>query len=501
MRRLKILLWSVAHALGVAATLSSAWIASAESPVFPSVNEAEYTYGPGQPLYAGMVPDKTTYTIGTSSCGTVSCHGGPKSENHDVQTFSYTIWMNDDPHSKAYEVLHLPRSRTMARQLGLGEAHRAQQCLACHSMQDQSRAPLPAEVLADGVGCASCHGDSANWQQMHTQPEWKQLSKVQRESLGYRDLSGTVARVRNCLACHVGDASHEVNHDLIAAGHPRLTFEFSAYQRIWPRHWSPHNTLESQKDFAERSWAVGQAETLRAVADLLETRAQRASDDIEHRALGIPQQWPEFSEFDCYSCHKALGSESYQASRDEAVQSRRFGQPQWQPWYVSASQLLSVQFDSNSPINRRLDVRKSVIDIRSLLDTEWSSSDQKRLQGIIFEARGVSRAARLAADEFSQQPHIILNRSNQPMSELVVENPQAWQTWDSAVQMYLALEASKRAGPAMLGAWRSDIQTEEGMDLGQSLDAMRASLRFPLNMDSPQTFQPTRFHQERSEVP
>jgi len=70
--------------------------------------------------------------------------GGPKSGNHDLQRFSYTIWMSDDPHARA--------------------------CLACHSVQDKSRMLLPVAVLADGVGCASCHGDSTRWQQIHSQP-------------------------------------------------------------------------------------------------------------------------------------------------------------------------------------------------------------------------------------------------------------------------------------------------------------------------------------------
>ena len=127
-------------------------------------------------IYPGMEPDPLANGLGVASCGTVSCHGGPKAGNHDVQSFAFTIWINDDPHSRAYEVLHEPRSQRMARLLGLGEAHRARECLACHSMQNESRRPLPPEVLADGVGCGSCHGDSTQWQQIHYLPDWKRLS-------------------------------------------------------------------------------------------------------------------------------------------------------------------------------------------------------------------------------------------------------------------------------------------------------------------------------------
>jgi hypothetical protein len=254
--------------------------------------------------YAGMVPDRAVAALGVSSCATVSCHGGPLAGNHDVQSFAATIWAGDDPHARAYEVLHSPRSQRMARLLGIGPAHRAQQCLACHSVQGMSREHLPHEVLADGVGCAACHGDATHWQQVHTQTGWKELSSEARASLGYRDLSTPLSRVQTCVGCHVGDAQKEVNHDLIAAGHPRLFFEFAAYQRLEPRHWSPQGKAESAADFTARSWSVGQNATLAAVAELLATRVRRARDA---GAAGHPQRWPEFAEFDCYSCHRTLG--------------------------------------------------------------------------------------------------------------------------------------------------------------------------------------------------
>ncbi|MFM8985302.1 MAG: multiheme c-type cytochrome [Planctomycetia bacterium] len=217
--------------------------------------------------------------IGAGGCATASCHGGPAAGNHDVQSFAATLWAERDPHARAYATLHEPRSRNMAAVLGIGEPHRAEQCLACHSTQASWGAPLPPAALADGVACGSCHGDATRWVAVHHLPEWKQLDHEARADLGYRDLSDARSRVRTCIPCHVGDASREVHHDMIAAGHPRLAFEFAAYERLWPRHWSPRSRAEAAIDFAERSWAVGQAETLAAVARLLEVRARdRASD-------------------------------------------------------------------------------------------------------------------------------------------------------------------------------------------------------------------------------
>ncbi|MEI6240880.1 MAG: multiheme c-type cytochrome [Planctomycetia bacterium] len=445
--------------------------------------------------YAGMRPDPVVNALGAASCGTTSCHGGPKAGNHDVQSFAFTIWMNDDPHSRAYEVLHEPRSRRMARLLGLGEAHRARECLACHSMQNERREPLPPEVLADGVGCSSCHGDSTQWQQVHTLPEWKRLSIAEREALGYRDLGSVATRINNCLPCHVGDASQEVNHDLIAAGHPRLSFEFAAYQRLWPRHWTPSGKAESQPDFTERSWALGQAATLEAVAKLLEVRAERAAADV---AAERPHRWPEFAEFDCYACHKALGPGSYTAYAGQ-FQNPYPGQPSWQPWYVAAGRLLEAAAPTATAPGTP-SVGTGVVDIRRALEPDWSVADKERLDRVLLEARGLVRAARQAGQELESRDRIVLDVSHDRLDALVASAPPEWRFWDAAVQTLLVMEAAG-GGPARVGTWRSTTHQPATVDTRQALEELRDSLRFPPGTDSPQGFSPVRFNRDRVAVP
>lgn len=445
--------------------------------------------------YAGMQPGAVSNALGVASCGTVSCHGGPKAGNHDVQSFAFTIWMNDDPHARAYEVLHEPRSKRMARLLGLGEAHRARECLSCHSMQNASRAALPPEVLADGVGCSSCHGDSTQWQQIHYLPEWKRLSIAEREALGYRDLGSVTARINNCIPCHVGDASQEVNHDLIAAGHPRLSFEFAAYQRLWPRHWTPSGKVESQPDFTERSWALGQAATLEAVAKLLEVRTERAAADL---AAERPHRWPEFAEFDCYACHKALGPGSY-AAHAGRFQNPFPGQPSWQPWYVSAGRLLDTAAATATAPGTR-SVGASVVDIRRALEPDWSVADKERLDRVLLEARGLARAARRASQELEARDRIVLDVSHDRLDDLVTSAPPEWRFWDAAVQTLLVMEAAG-GGPARIGVWRSDQRQAATAETRRALEELRDSLRFPPGVDSPQGFSPVRFNRERAAVP
>ena len=80
-----------------------------------------------------------------------------------------------------------------------------------------------------------------------------------------------------------------MNHDLIAAGHPRLTFEYAAYHDLLPRHWRDKASeaepweVQSKKfgnDFEARAWLLGQAVTAQATVKLTEARCEagRAAD-------------------------------------------------------------------------------------------------------------------------------------------------------------------------------------------------------------------------------
>ena len=452
--------------------------------------------------YDGMKPDRAVAAVGVSSCATGSCHGGPRAGNHGVQSFAATIWSEDDRHSRAYEVLHSARSKRMARLLGIGEPHRAHQCLACHSMQDVSPQPLPQAVLVDGVGCASCHGDSTHWQQLHVLAAWKTLSPEARESLGYRDLATPAARVRTCVRCHVGDERHEVNHDLIAAGHPRLFFEFAAYQRLEPRHWSPRDKAESAADFTERSWAVGQAAALEAVGRLLAVRTERA---LAAGVAGDRIRWPEFAEFDCYSCHRTLGADGGTASLEPPLRSPQPGQPSWQPWYASAARLLRAALEGPTvtPGTPATELERHAADLRRLFATDWAEADRERLARVLLEARGLQESARLVVTAVGTRHVIALDGSTGTLDALVAADPHEWRTWDAAVQSYLAMEATRRGGPAEPGVWRySSYRTGvPGSDTRWSLDRLRESLRFPPDVDSPGPFDPQRFQGSRREVP
>src|SRR5262249_14971856 len=87
----------------------------------------------------------------------------------------------------------------------------------------------------------------------------------------------------------------EVNHDLIAAGHPRLNFEFATYMRAMPPHWHERDRETGEPAgpaFPARAWSAGQSATVKAALRLL-----------DHRGKG---PWPEFTEQSCFDCHHEL---------------------------------------------------------------------------------------------------------------------------------------------------------------------------------------------------
>src|SRR5262249_41149913 len=140
------------------------------------------------------------------------------------------------------------------------------------------------------------------------------------------------ARTHTCMKCHVGDSSQEVDHVLIAAGHPRLRFEYGAYYANYPRHWAPLGEKETDPTYEAFTWALGQVVTARSALELL---IARASDEPSR-----VRNWPEFSEYDCTACHHDLKQQSgrqeyYQKLADRGIIPAKIkaGQLPWGTWY------------------------------------------------------------------------------------------------------------------------------------------------------------------------
>jgi len=142
------------------------------------------------------------------------------------------------------------------------------------------------------------------------------------------DTKDIVKRQENCLSCHLGAADQQVNHELLAAGHPVLTFELDSYTAVMPRHWK--EPLDKDPWRGVRDWSVGQAVELR------EAMAQLA-----RRTRG--PEWPEYAELDCYSCHHALTRPEDSWRQQAGYQGRRPGTPPWDPAQYAVLRLVASE--------------------------------------------------------------------------------------------------------------------------------------------------------------
>jgi hypothetical protein len=295
----------------------------------------------GEPVAAGSVAPGVPRLEGVASCAAATCHGGnapPGSWRSE-----YTTWAVCDPHSRAYTELFNDRSRRIQENLNRGEqdpsrhvsAEKNPLCLKCHATDTRHHPVAERFTLVDGVGCESCHGAAGEWLAQHYRLPWKEMTPPEKAKFGFTFTKDLEVRAEVCARCHVGslDAAglpdQEVNHDLIAAGHPRLRFEFGAYLANYPKHWSMHEDEKRYPDLQARAWMVGQVASARAALHLLRARAAAATPAVV---------WPEFAEHDCYSCHHDLTSPSWRQREDKPG---RPGQMRRNPWYTSTAQMLA----------------------------------------------------------------------------------------------------------------------------------------------------------------
>src|SRR5262245_60538785 len=97
--------------------------------------------------------------LGVRECAGGPCHGSATPVGTRVKENEHTIWLQEDQHAQAYKTLMEPRSKDIARNLGLKmAAYEAPLCLDCHSNNAKNR--VEDFRVEDGVGCESCHGGS-----------------------------------------------------------------------------------------------------------------------------------------------------------------------------------------------------------------------------------------------------------------------------------------------------------------------------------------------------
>jgi hypothetical protein len=237
--------------------------------------------------------------VGVATCGGTTCHGRSEADGEVVRQDELMLWQ--DPataagaHSRAWAVLREPRARAIAARLGIGEASGAPMCLGCHATP-AGRRGLRFQTT-DGVGCESCHGPASGWLTSHYAVGGTHAANVSR---GLVPLENPRARAAQCLDCHFGSADEGqfVTHRIMAAGHPRISFELDLFSTLQQHH-------NADRDYAERKgraegtrmWAIGQAMALDRSLGLFAT------------ARGTEGVFPELYFFDCHSCHRRISDD------------------------------------------------------------------------------------------------------------------------------------------------------------------------------------------------
>ena len=284
--------------------------------------------------------------VGPGSCSAVACHGGiqPRSDTKVLQN-EYSTWVTADKHAHAYTALTGPLGQQMASILKIGPAEKAQKCLVCHALSVPPAEHARQFDIAEGVSCESCHGPASQWLGPHIQPAALHAKMV---SLGLYDNKNLVLRTEKCLSCHLGTASASVDHEMIAAGHPDLTFELDSFTAVEPPHWiehaADHKSADADPLFGVRAWAIGEAVELR-----------ESMLRVSRRAHSGP--WPEFSEMDCMTCHHALtGPQSWR--QQAGYSDRRAGDPPYNQARYTVFHLFADEIDPVTNAELAAELRK-----------------------------------------------------------------------------------------------------------------------------------------------
>ena len=241
---------------------------------------------------AATLPSESPHhSLGVASCASSLCHGAVQTwKQSSVLQNEYVTWSRMDKHARAYTVLLNERSQEIARKLSLPEpAHRSAVCLDCHAHNVPEPRRGERFTLSDGVGCEACHGPAGRYIVSHVQ---KGSTRKDNLARGMYPTADHVARAQLCLSCHFGNAQKFVTHKMMAAGHPRMSFELDTFTQIQP----PHYRFDSGQVWdGVRIWAIGQALGAHELLDILND-PKRGRDGL----------FPELVLFDCHACHHPM---------------------------------------------------------------------------------------------------------------------------------------------------------------------------------------------------
>ncbi|MBX9653791.1 cytochrome c family protein [bacterium] len=419
-----------------------------------------------------------------NSCSARNCHGDiiPHSDG-DLSQLESTVWSTRDHHAEAWKSLSSDLAKSISLRLSPPgttpiPADQDVRCLACHSTPTIGTADTSGGHWdTHGVSCEACHGRADRWRDQHY--AWREMLKKEkspdidhrlREAYAAHDmvwLGDDLSRAKTCAACHVGAPPstspqglpvRDVNHDLIAAGHPRLQFDLNAYLKAMPPHWNEH---DSSANLHLRRWAAGQWSAMRAWLELLRYRSE----------TGEKNGWPELAEYRCFSCHHDLKENAWrQQGLTKSASSP--GSLKWGNYYSNTfADAAAVLFPgiSTAPLLERWK------ELDSSLVNPMTSPDEigKNADALLHAMKEVQQGGDGQKVEFN------LAAFRQSLSERISQlmNDPSAVDWDVAAQLLIEFRALRDDG---------DLSPDQNEKLKQ----LSMLLSFPEGRLSPSDFDP-----------
>jgi hypothetical protein len=408
-----------------------------------------------------VVPSQLEWK-GVASCNSTQCHGANRNERTWENVFRF--W-EQDAHSLAFKNLKNDASANMVKNLYGPKALPAPKtplCLRCHSIPAEARIG-EADARTAGVSCEHCHGPAQVWWEPHAKPSWKAKSaEVKERKYGMAPLKDLKRRAEKCAECHVGNSDQEVNHDLIAAGHPRMNFEMYAIHSEMPRHWA----AENDAGLPAHLWAVGQLATAQAALEVLASRASPANK----------KPWPEFAEYDCYACHHDLREPSWRQQR--GYEGRRPGSLPWQNWYYDK---VGLALAGRLPEEVQMEWLAAEQKLRAEMQKTWPRREEIAAQAGTAAKQLKTWLPMLNKVEFDNVKNVKLLQAQ--CRGLAGPETKAPLSWDLANQRYFAFFALSTA------LERLEQPDPEFKKIRADL---RGQLATPKDYNSPRDFDPTK---------
>ena len=357
-------------------------------------------------------------------CMTTACHG---SNGPDAKTWQRAgkIWFDQDPHAQAYTSLLTDTSANIVSRLVNEELKPSSQryrdilnakCVSCHANEN---APETQRVL--GADCQVCHGSADAWGSQHYSSEWKALGKSRFDDTKMFNVESLVGRAQVCSSCHIGELNRgggldrEVDHRLMAAGHPPMHFDFESFLRRYPVHWDTKDEpIGTGSSIGFERWRIGKITSAITRLKLLVARSERSID----RSTPT-REWPELTEYSCSSCHHALVQPSWRLSGGIKTTA------DWDDWTVS-------QLDSAIRDKSVVELKAQILGLKSQIERvvpepkSVATNAESLRRWLEIELKQVASARENSVE-------IML-----PKLHAQVETFPKFRNWESAAQWYIA---------------------------------------------------------------